>query len=385
MLTKRTLRPVYVVGVGMHSYQRASNVPYTELGLVAIRAALRDCGVSWPVVESAYIGTAQLGVAVGLPMLRHLGSTRPSVVHVENASASGASAFRLAYLEVASGVSDVSIAIGVDKPSNRPVGKDLSNTPDLVGELFPPAAHFALFAERYMRETGTNAEQLAQVAVKNHRNGLLNPNAQRREETTLESVMSSAPIAGSLTKYQCCPVGEGAAAVIVASDPAIVTHQVNQDRAVRVAASVSHSEALYDSPDLVDQELTRDTTVRALAQAGVTPDDLDVVELHDAFAIEELAYIEAMGLSREGEAGRDLERGDFDIGGRCAVNPSGGLLSLGHPVGPTGLGQVAEITTQLRGEAGNRQHAHARVGLAHMLGVGAVCVEHVLLAPEQKG
>jgi acetyl-CoA acetyltransferase len=251
---------------------------------------------------------------------------------------------------------------------------------DMLGELMTPAAHFALLAERYLAQTGGTPADLAHVSVKNHRNGLLNDNAQRRESLSLEMVLASAAIAGPLTKYQCCPIGEGAAAVIVASEAAIARLRLDRHRAVRIAASVSMSEELYEPDVFPDAELTRRATERALQQAGLTAEELDVVEVHDAFSIEELMYVEAIGLSKPGSAISDLKRGDFDIGGRCAVSASGGLQSMGHPVGPTGVAQLVEIATQLRGEAGPRQQPGARVGLAHMLGLGAVCIEHVLVS-----
>jgi acetyl-CoA acetyltransferase len=242
-----------------------------------------------------------------------------------------------------------------------------------------PFTHFALLAERYMHDYGATPEQFALVAVKNSRNGALNPNAQRRKARTLGEVLAPPLISGHLTRLQCCPIGEGAAAVIVASDDAVERLGVNSARTVRVLSSASRSETVYDGENF-DAALTRETVARALAEAGVTPGDLDVVELHDAFTVEELLYIEAICISPAGHAAHDLEAGHFDIGGRVAVSPSGGLLSMGHPIGPTGVGQICEITTQLRGEAGDRQQPNARIGLAHMVGVGAVCVAHVLAA-----
>lgn len=369
----------FVVGVGMHPYRQPSQAAYTEMGLTAIRAALADAGLGWTRVDSAYVGTALVGAAAGGPMLRHLGSSPLSIAQVENASASGSTAFRSAVLDVLVGAADVSLAVGVDKPAMRPDGYQASGMAGLADGLVSPVTHFAMLAEQYLRETGATREQLAAVAVKNHRNGERNPYAQRRELVSVEEVLAAPAIAGALTKYQCCPVGEGAAAVLVASGDAVRRLGIDRSRAVRVAASVSRSEEWYAEGLFPDAELTRRTTVRALSEAGVGPDDLDVVEVHDAFSIEEVVYLEAIGLSEPGRAAADVQAGKFDIGAECAVSPSGGLLSMGHPVGPTGVGQISEITMQLRGEAGDRQQPHARVGLAHMLGIGTVCVEHVLI------
>ncbi|MGO4391216.1 thiolase family protein [Variovorax sp. M-6] len=372
-----TQRAVHVIGIGMHAYQFPTETPYVELGLVAVRAALDDAGLAWPQVQSAFVGTAALGMAAGRVMLRHLGSTGLEVAQVENASASGSTAFRLACQQVASGERDVALAVGVDKfgDGRRAVLKDglapLSPTANV------PLVKFALLARRCMRERGWSLEDLAQVAVKNHGNAALNPYAQFRKPRTLEQVLASPRIAGDLTGMQCCPRGEGAAAAIVVSDDAMRRLGLNRSRAVRVLSSVASSEELaQDAPALV--ELVRKSSAAALAQAGVGARELDIVELHDAFSIEELLYSEAVGVCETGEGAAYLARGASRIGGECAINPSGGLIGMGHPLGPTGVGQVAEIVRQLRGEAQDRQHPGARLGLAHMIGLGSVAVAHVL-------
>jgi acetyl-CoA acetyltransferase len=376
--TLRDLRPVYVVGIGLHRYQRASEATYVTLGLTAVREALADAAVAFRDVESVYTGTVQLGAAPTRVMLRHLGATGVPMAQVENASASGSTAFRQASLEVASGLCDVALAMGIDKPAMVRLAPAAAGIRDLVGARVLPFTHFALLANEYMHRHGVRPEQIGQVAVKNNRNGALNPYAQRQKVRTLDEVMAPPLISGALTRLQCCPIGEGAAAVIVASDEAIDRLGIDRSRAVRVLASSTRTERVYPGAKNWDAELTRETTAQAYEQAGIGPDDLDVVELHDAFTIEELLYVEAMGLCAEGEGAALLARGETDIGGRCAVSPSGGLLAMGHPIGPTGAGQICEITRQLRGEAGPRQQPQARVGLAHMVGVGAVCVVHVL-------
>jgi acetyl-CoA acetyltransferase len=372
------LRPVYVVGIGLHRYQRPSETTYVELGLTAARAALGDAGIPWSAVETAYTGTALIGMAASRPMLRHLGATGIPMAQVENASASGSTAFRMACLEVASGTADVALALGVDKPGPVAMAPGKTGVRDLVGGRVVPFTHFALLANDYMNRNGVTAEQIAMVAVKNNRNGANNPYAQRQKAVTLEEVMAGPPISGALTRLQCCPVGEGAAAAIVASKDAIDRLGIDRGRAVRVAASVTRTERVYRGARNFDAELTGETVAQAYREAGISARDLDVVELHDAFTIEELLYLEAMGLCGPGEGARMIESGAADIGGECAVSASGGLLAMGHPIGPTGVGQIVEITRQLRGEAGARQHRGARVGLAHMVGVGAVCVVHVL-------
>jgi len=302
------------------------------------------------------------------------------MTQVENASASGSSAVAQACLEVASGRSDVALAMGVDKP--KPVGPATGDAgiENLEGGTIVPFTHFALLASEYMARHGVSDEQIARVAFKNHRNGAGNPNAQRQKHRTMEEILAE-PISGSLTRLQCCPVGEGASAVIVASDDAIARLGLDRSRAVRVLSSVTRTEGLYGPGVGVDAALTAETAGVAFDESGVGPDDLDVLEVHDAFSIEELLYTEALGLCGPGEAAALIESGEFDLGGRCAVSPSGGLLAMGHPIGPTGTGQIAEITRQLRGEAGPRQQPNAHTGLAHMVGIGAVCVVHVLQNP----
>ncbi|MES5487376.1 thiolase family protein [Bradyrhizobium sp. INPA03-11B] len=370
------LRPVYVVGIGWHRYQNPSETPYVELGLTAIRSALADARVEWPAVESSYVATALLGMASGRPMLRHLGATGAPLMHVENASASGSTAFRHACIEVASGISDVALAIGVDK--RNPVRRADTGIGNLAEDAIVPFTHFAMLTNEYSVRHNATAEDIALVAVKNHRNGAKNPNAQRQQERTLDEVLGGKRVSGSLTALQCTPIGEGAAAVIVASEDGIRRLGIDAGRAIRTTASVGRSERVYPPGAGFDAALTKETADLALAQAKLAPKDLDIIELHDAFTVEELHYIESIGLCPEGHGVRMLKEGALDIGGQCAINPSGGLIAMGHPIGPTGIGQISEIVMQLRGEAGPRQHGGARTGLAHMVGVGAVCYVHIL-------
>jgi len=361
----------------MHPYQRPSEGSYVELGLRAVRGALADAGVSWKAVESAFVGNAILGMAPGRPMLRHLGATGLSITHVENASATGSTAVRLACMEVASGIQDVVLAMGVDKISAALMNLSWDGTEHLADLL--PVDHFALLTRAYMNRHGVSAEEVAGVAVKNHGNAARNPNAHFQKARTLEEVMAG-PISGPLTRLQCCPLGEGAAAVLLASEEGMNRLGVDRSRAVRVLASVSGSERVYGPAESVIVEITRETARQALEEASIGPADLDVLELHDAFAVEEFLYTEAIGLCAEGRGAVYLAEGKSSIGGECAVSPSGGLLGMGHPFGPTGVGQIVEITRQLRGEAGPRQQPNARLGLAHMVGLGQVCLVHILQA-----
>ncbi|PUA97255.1 acetyl-CoA acetyltransferase [Acidovorax sp. 107] len=371
---------VFIAGIGLHPYQFPTETPYTELGLTAVRAALADSGLAWDRVQSAHVGTTSIGMAAGRVMLRHLGSTGLAVTQVENASASGSFAFRQACMEVATGMSNVVLAVGVDKHGDgrRAANKDglerLSETATI------PAAKFAMMARTYLRERGASVEEMANAAVKNHGNAARNPFAQFRKPRTLEQVLASPRVVGDLTVQQCCPRGEGAAAVMVVSGNAIRHLGLDARRCVRVKASVAGSERPEMQYGDSAVELVRTSAQAAFDQAGIAPKELDLLELHDAFSVEELLYSEAIGVCEPGEGARYLARGDSQIGGRCAINASGGLIGMGHPLGPTGIGQLAEITRQLRGEADGRQHPNARWGMAHMIGLGSVSVAHVLSA-----
>ncbi len=386
MKTLTELRPVYVVGVGLHRYQSLSETNYVDLGLTAVREALADARIEWAEVQSAYVGNVLIGMAAGTAMLRYLGATGLAIAQVENASASGSTAFRQAVIEVASGITDVALAMGVDKPSSAGSGSGSSGPAKagvrgLADDRVVPFTHFALLSQLYIEQHDATPEQIARVAVKNHRNGALNPYAQRQQVRTLEEVMEPPAVSGILTRLQCTPVGEGAAAVIVMSEDGIHRTGVDRSRAIQVVASAARSEELSGTLNF-DVALTRKTVHDLYEQSGIAPSEVDVVELHDAFTIEELLYTEAMDFCKEGEAVRELEAGAFDIGGRVAISPSGGLIAMGHPIGPTGVGQIAEVTRQLRHEAGPRQHPGARVGLAHMVGVGPVCIAHLLKRPD---
>lgn len=376
--TLKDLRPVYVVGIGLHRYQFLSETTFVDLGLTAVRAALKDAKLDWPQIESAYVARALLPMACGRPILRHLGATGIPIVHIENASASGSTAFRHACIEIASGLNDVSLVLGVDKPMPVQRAEALTGIKNIADDAIAPFTHFAMLGDQYASKYRVKTEDFALVAVKNHRNGARNPYAQHQKERSLDEILGGKRISGTLTSLQCTPIGEGAAAVIVASEDGIRRLGLDAARAIRVASSAARSQRVYENATRYDAMLTQETAALALAQAGRAPSNIDVVELHDAFAVEEIEYVEAMGICADGQAIHELKAGAFDIGGRCAVSPSGGLIAMGHPIGPTGVGQIAELTRQLRCEAGVRQQPDAKIGLAHMVGVGAVCYVHIL-------
>tara|TARA_R110002020_G_scaffold86590_12_gene213791 strand:- start:5979 stop:7106 length:1128 start_codon:yes stop_codon:yes gene_type:complete len=372
------MRPVYVIGVGMHPYQFASETLYIDMGLTAVRGALEDAGIAFPEVESAYVGCTGIGMAAGRIMFNHLGSTGLACTQIENASASGSSAFQLAVLEVASGRRDVSLAVGVDKTGDqvRAVQKEKVNR--LSDTATIPLVKYALMAERLKKEKGLSAEDLAMVAAKNHTNASKNPNAQFRKPRTVEQVLNSTLVAGTTTSLMCCPRGEGAAAAIVASEDAIRRLGIAGGRPIRVKASVLQSEQPQVGREIPSVTLAQRVAEMAYDEAGIAASDLDCVELHDAFAIEEILYTETFGLAPKGAGQHFLRDGGSAIGGQCCVNSSGGLIGQGHPLGPTGLGQIHELTRQLRGENGDRQQPGARVGMAHMIGLGSISIAHIL-------
>lgn len=377
-VTLGELRPVYVIGVGMHRYQFPSETPFIHMGLTALRSALSDAALNFPDIQSAHVGTTGCGMAAGRVMFRHIGSTGLAVQQIENASASGSFAFANACLEVASGIRDVSLAIGVDKygDQKRAVMKEGVNR--LSDTSTVPLVKYALLCRTLAREKGLSAEDLARVAYKNHNNAATNPFAQFQKPRTLEQVLTSTRVAGDLTSLQCTPRGEGAAAAIVVSEDAMREFGLDAERAIRVASSTAGSEMLPEGREPGSVLAARDVALRTYQEAGITAQDLNVVELHDAFSIEEILYTEAFGLCPVGEGHHYLRDGRSAIGGECAVNSSGGLLAQGHPLGPTGIGQIHEIVRQLRGENGDRQQANARIGMAHMIGLGSVAIAHVL-------
>lgn len=371
-------RDVVVAGVGWHPYQRPSADPYPVLGLTAAREALADAGVAWNAVQAAYVGTAMLGMAAGVTMLRHLGATGIPVAQVENASATGSTAVAAGIAEIASGRSDLVLVVGVDKVDLPRLAPFQTGAQRLGPDGFLPAAGFALDALEHMAAHGTTREQLAAVAAKAHANAAKNTNAQRRKPRSVEEILSATPVVDPFTAPMCTPLGQGAAAVVLAAADALGPLGIDRERAIRVRASATASETLSDPTRSMQAQLTAATARAAYAEAGIAPTDLDVAEVHDAFAIEEILYAEALGLIEEGAGGPAVAAGGTAIGAPCAVNPSGGLIAMGHPFGPTGVGQIGELTVQLRGEAGPRQQPHARLGLAQMVGIGEVCVIHIL-------
>jgi len=388
---------VYVIGVGMTPFGKLANLSVKDLTRLSVEAALKDAGCQTGDLEGAFFANAVQGhmegqhIIRGQIALREMGIQRIPVVNVENACASASSAFNLALNFLRAGAGDVALAVGAEKMfsddrermfSAFDSGWDITSADAIRARLVklgegvevPPGTTsprpysvfmdvYAAFARYHMRRFGTTQRQFAAVAAKNHEHSVENPLSQYRKAFTLDEVLGAPPITYPLTLPMCAPISDGAAAAVLCTEAALKRLGTDRSRALRVLASVMQtgSDRL---PEEVDQHCTHLAAKRAYELAGVGPADVSVAEVHDATAVGEIIQIENLGFCAFGDGGPISERGDTRIGGRIPVNPSGGLESKGHPIGATGLAQIAELVTQLRGEAGRRQVAGARIALA---------------------
>jgi acetyl-CoA acetyltransferase len=356
-----------VAGVGMTPFGKHVDKRPEEIAGAAIRAAISDSGLDKGRIDAAFCGAVQLGMGIGQSVLREVGITGIPITNVENACASSGSALREAVAWVGSGAAEVALVFGVEQLTRTAKGLIDTGRASVAEEVgLPLPGLYALKARHHMDLYGTTAQQLAAVSVKNRRNGAANPHAHFKAAVTADEVLASPMISDPLTLLQCCPNVDGAAAIVVMSDAA--AKRAGVDRPVQIAGmGVTSGRAL----DVAGAE--PDATERAAAiayeAAGVGPEDVDVCEVHEPFTIAEILHVEGLGFCAPGEGGKYIESGKADIDGDgVAVNPSGGLLSRGHPLGASGAAQVVEIVQQLRGEAGPRQREGARVGLAHIMG-----------------
>lgn len=371
----------FVAGVSMLKFGRYKDRDVTDLGGEACLKALDDAGLGMRDVEYMAAGCLmQANAMVGQRILHEIGQTGIPVVNVANACATGSTAFREAYLAVASGEVDVAIAVGVEQMGKAGLlggggGGSGIRTEGVIGSGLMPAV-FGQAGMEHMRKYGTTQEQFAKVAVKNHQHAVKNPLSQYQVETPLEQVMGARMVAYPNTLLMCCPSGDGAAAAVVVSAKKARELGAN----VRVRASVLTSDPWSDrdltQPDV--NTLTRNAAKKAYEKAGIGPEDVSLVELHDCFATAELLHYENLGLCKDGEAGRMIDEGQTTHGGRVPVNVSGGLLSKGHPLGATGVANIYEVVTHLRGRAGERQVPNAKVGLAHVIGLGSACTINIV-------
>ncbi len=382
------MREVAIVGAAETKFGK-SELSYRELAVEAARAALEDAGAEPGQVEALFLGSYSPGTFVHqehvAPLIAsELGLSHVPSTRVENACASGATAFVSGMMAIAAGVYDVVLVVGAEKMTSTPVAETtriLAEAADWeneskVGLTFPGA--FALMARAYLHKYGYGREILDAVAIKNHANALANPYAQFHKAITTEDIAKSPMVADPLTLYDCSPISDGAAAILlVAADAA----RNFAKPAVRVLGfgQASDSLALYRRPDLTTLPAARQAAQRAYRMAGVSPQDISLAEVHDCFTIAEIIATEDLGFFQPGEGGEAAKAGATSRDGQIPVNPSGGLKAKGHPVGATGVGQLVEATFQLRGEAGGRQIDGAELALTHNVGgSGATCVVAIL-------
>lgn len=374
----------YVVGIDMLKFQKAGTAKSVQdLGGRVALLALQDAGLTIQQMEALYCGNLyQAGAMVGQRILQEIGQTGIPVVNVANACATGATAFREAWMAIKAGAYDLVLAVGVEQMSAGLLGggggaKGIPKE-GLLGSATMPAV-FAEAGQEHARKYGTTFEQFAKVSVKNHHHSTLNPKAMYQIETPLETVMNAEMIAYPNTKLMCSVNVDGAAAAVLASEKKAKELGLMK-RAVRIKASVMTSDP-WQERDLVMPDVntcTRNAAKKAYEMAGIGPEDLSLVELHDCFATAEILHYENLLLCGEGEAGRMIDTGAVALGGKIPVNVSGGLLSKGHPLGATGIANIYEVSTHLRGEADKRQVPNARFGLTHVIGLGSACGIHVL-------
>ena len=384
---------VFVVGVGMTKFGKWPDRSVKDLSREAVEAALADAGCAAGEIEAAFFSTAAQGAFDGQFMipgqlaLRPLGLGGIPVVNVENACASASTAFYLACMQLRAGEAEIAIAVGAEKmhaPNPElafvalngawdvaQIDTTLARLAQLRGDMHAPAGQtppksvfmeiYAALAAQHMRLYGSTPRQFAAVAAKNHNHSVHNERAQFRRAFTVDEVLAGRPVAWPLTVPMCAPISDGAAAAVLCRRSALHRFRAGRSVVVRACVLASGSDRL---PDDVDRHLTRLAARRAYERAGVGPSDISVAEVHDATAVGEVIQIENLGLCEAGLGGVAAERGETHLGGRIPVNPSGGLECKGHPIGATGLGQIYELVSQLRGECGPRQVEAARFGVA---------------------
>ncbi len=383
---------VHVVGVGMIPFTKpGASESYALMGAKAAQLALDDAGVAYGLVDQAYVGYVFGDSTAGQAAVYGVGMTGIPVINVNNNCATGSTALFLARQAVASGSAECVMALGFDQMVPGPLKGNWTDRPSPLAKFLdtmatdqgwdpalPRAAQFFGGAARaYMADFGIDPTTFARISVKARQHAARNPLAVFRQPVTLDEVLASPTVFDPLTRLQCCPPTCGAAAAILCS--AAFARQHGLDSRVRIAAQAMTTDtastfASHDMRKLVGADMARAAAAQVYAAAGIGPEDLDVVELHDCFTANELITYESLGLTPEGTAERFILDGDNTYGGRVVTNPSGGLLSKGHPLGATGLAQCAELTWQLRGQAEQRQVEGARLALQHNLGLGGACV-----------
>ena len=385
-------RAVHVVGVGMIPFTKpGASESYNLMGARAAKLALDDAGVPYDAVQQAYVGYVYGDSTAGQAAIYGVGLTGIPVFNLNNNCSTGSSALYLARQAVESGMVECAIALGFeqmvsgalkgaydDRPSPMTRFAEAMTAHQGYDPAAPRAAQFFGGAGMdYMKEYGIRADTFGRISVKARQHAARNPLAVFRQTLTLEEVMASPTVFGPLTRYQCCPPTCGAAAAIVCSADFAKKHKLDASVVIAAQAMTTDTPSTFDSDDMrrvVGYDMTANAAKQVYEAAGIGPEDLDVVELHDCFTANELITYEGLGLTPEGTAEKFIVDGDNTYGGRIVTNPSGGLLSKGHPLGATGLAQCTELVQQLRGTAAKRQVEGARLALQHNLGLGGACV-----------
>jgi acetyl-CoA acetyltransferase len=369
---------VHVVGVGMTPFGRHEGKSFVDLGGEAIRTALADAGLDYSDIEIAYCGHVGQGSTAGQRVLYSIGTTGIPIFNVENACASGTSALRSAVMAVASGMVKVALAVGFEamgRGALRTGGDPRLEGQDSAGGKKVPALPglFSNVFRAHSAKYGTTVEQMAMVSQKNRSYAAKNPRAQYRDPVSIDDVLNAREVAPPLTLLMCCPTGSGAAAAVVASDDVARS----SPRPVQIVASALQSDPPVDRSEPLSgiTEINSSVARRAYEQAGVTPDQIDLAEVHDCFAIAEIIHYENLGFCERGQGGKFAEEGLK--GARVKVSTSGGLLSKGHPLGATGVAQAVEAVEQLRGDSGERQVKGAKLALTHCQGFGGAAGVHI--------
>ena len=386
-------RKVYVVGVGMTKFEKpgARDWDYPDMAQEAGSRALEDAGIAFDEIEQACVGYCYGESTCGERAVYTLGHSGIPIYNVNNNCATGSTALFMAKQFVEGDLADCVLALGFEKMEKGSLGvkyTDRVNPMDKHAKAMidrrgfakaPPAAQFFGNAGReHMERYGTTAEQFAKIGWKNHKHSVNNPYSQFRDEYTLQEILDSPLVYEPLTKLQCCPTSDGAGAAILASEEFVAKHGL-QDKAVEIlgmAMTTDFPSSFEEKSDikLIGSDMSRKAAEQVYEQSGIGPENLDVVELHDCFSCNEMVTYEALGLCPEGKGGAFVDSGANTYGGQVVVNPSGGLISKGHPLGATGLAQCAELNWQLRGEADRRQVDGARLALQHNLGLGGAAV-----------
>jgi len=386
-------RKVYVVGVGMTKFEKpgAKSWDYPDMAKEAGEKALKDAGIPYDAVEQAAVGYCYGDSTCGQRAVYQLGLTGIPVYNVNNNCATGSTALFMAKQFVAGGLADCVLALGFEKMEKGSLGvkyQDRTNPMDKQFELMvelrgfaaaPPAPQFFGNAGReHMERYGTTREQLAKIGEKNHRHSVNNPYSQFRDEYTLEQILNAPMVYDPLTKLQCCPTSDGAGAAVLASEDFVRKHGL-QKQAVEIAGMAMTTDFASTFQEkscikLIGADMTRKAAQKVYEESGLGPEDVQVIELHDCFSANELVTYEALGLCSEGKGGELIDSGAVTYGGKWVVNPSGGLISKGHPLGATGLAQCAELNWQLRGLAEKRQVPGVKAALQHNLGLGGAAV-----------